>query len=135
MRAALIGLLCVGLLIAATMAALRFIDPTSDAAMVAIAAGTATGTTLALTIAAATVYGTFRAFLPWLTAIRALFAGAAALAVARAIQSYLLSSHAWLVTILALIAAVIVYGVALAVTREIGRAELDALRKVLDRKR
>lgn len=101
-----------------------------DRALVATAIGTSIGTTLALAVIALMVYRAFGTFLPPLSALRSIVAGAAGFGVARVIP------HASALSALgALIGGFAAYGLVLVITREIGPSELEALRRVLRRGR
>ncbi len=97
--------------------------------LIATAAGTSLGTTFALLAIGVLVYRAFGTFLPPLSALRGLVAGAVGFGVARVIP------HDSAITAVgALAGGFFAYGAALALTGELGKDELAALRRVLRRK-
>ena len=76
------------------------------------------------------VYRGFGAFIPIATAARGLLAGGVAFGAARSVPS-----ETPVGAVLALAAGFAAFGVVLVVTRELGARELEALRKIIRRKR
>lgn len=99
-----------------------------DAALVATALGTSLGTVLALVAVGVTVHAAFGAFIPTMSALRCLGAGATGFAVARFVPH-----ETAFTAILALGLGFVAYGVALVAFSEVGKTELEALRTILRR--
>ncbi len=97
-------------------------------ALIATAIGTSIGTSVALSVIGAMVYRSFGTFIPVKSALRGALAGGVAFGVAR-----LLPHDSALSSLLALIGGFAAYGLTLVVTGELGKAELEALRRVLRR--
>jgi len=122
---AVVGLVVV---IGATYALVEALGIEGDAALVGTAIGTSLGTGTALLAVGFVVYRSFGAFVPAATAARALLAAAAGFAVARVIPH---DPSPW--GIVAATGGGLTYLLVLAVTREIGREDLDALKRVIRR--
>ena len=90
--------------------------------LVAAACGTSAGTAFALAASGVSVFGRFGTFIPILSVLRALCAGALAYA-----SAHFLPHESKLQTLVALAAGAAVYGAALVVTRELGRQDLQAV--------
>ena len=103
---------------------------TDESALVAAAAGTSIGTGLALVLVGLTVWRAFGAFLPVTSAVRGLISGAAAFGAARWIPH-----DTALGALLALAGGFVVFVLALLVTREVGKPELDALKAIVRRRK
>ncbi|MCB9593853.1 MAG: oligosaccharide flippase family protein [Sandaracinaceae bacterium] len=122
---AVIGLVVV---MVATWSLITVFGVEGPSALVATAIGTSIGTSTALLIIGVMVYRAFGTFVPPLSGVRALVAGAAGFGVARVIPH-----ESALSALGALIGGFVAYGVVLVVTRELGGTELGALRRVLRR--
>jgi stage V sporulation protein B len=94
--------------------------------LLAAASGTTLGTVLALIAIGVAVYLRFGAFIPPLTAARSLISGACGFGVAR-----VLAGESKLAALIALVAGGLCYVIALVATRELGRAELQAIERVV----
>lgn len=129
--AASIAFVSLGVVLVATRLAIGWagID-TSESALVATAVGTSIGTGLALLLVGVAVWRAFGAFLPIGSVVRGLVAGAVAFGVAR-----LVPHDSAFGALLALASGFGVYLVALLATRELGGAELDAVKAILRKKR
>jgi stage V sporulation protein B len=101
-----------------------------DGALVAAASATSFGTVFALLAMGTAVYLRFGAFIPWPTALRALTAALVAGAVAR-----LCPSTSKLSSLVALAGGFGSYVLTLFVVRELGKPELDALLRIVRRRR
>ena len=100
----------------------------NESALVAAATGTAVGTAFALVAVGVVVHRQFGAFLPPVSVLRGLVAAAAATAVAHYVP------HASRVmALVALTAGGLTYLALLVATREVGRTELDLVRKIARR--
>jgi stage V sporulation protein B len=116
--AAIVGLLAVGGVVAGNLGLVQYVG-VGDRTLVAAACGTTIGTTIAFIAIGVSVYMRFGAFIPVLTALRALIAAGAAFMVAHAIP--VASKPMCLV---ALAAGGIAYLLVLALLREVTRADL-----------
>ena len=99
-------------------------------ALIATAAGTSLGTGVALLLVGLAVWRAFGAFIPPLTALRGLLAGGVGFAVARFVPH-----ETGLTALGALAAGFFAYLAALVVVRELGRAELDQLKAIVQKRR
>lgn len=129
MVAALIALGSLIVVVIATRVAITTTGIEGHDTLVATAIGTSIGTVLALVVVGLTIWRAFGAFLPIVSGLRALLAGAAGFATARFVP------HGTAIGALsALIAGGVVYLIALVITGEIGRRELDAARAIVRRR-
>jgi stage V sporulation protein B len=101
-----------------------------DRTLLAAATGTTLGTVFALVAIGIAVYARFKTFIPPLTAARSLLAAAAGFAIART-----LVGNSKLSALLALAAGGVAYLLVLIATRELGRPELQAVDRVVRRRR
>jgi hypothetical protein len=126
------ALIAMGSLIVVVVAARIAITATgleSEHTLMAAAIGTSIGTTLALVVVGVTVWRSFGAFLPPLSALRALLAGGVGFATARLVPH---DSAAW--ALIALTAGGLAYLLALVLTGELGRQELAAAQAIVQRR-
>lgn len=123
--AATIACIAVAIVIAANLILVRVVG-LGEHTLLAAASGTSLGTAFALGAIGLVVFLRFRAFIPPLTAARALAAGAVAFWAAR-----LVPAETKLTSLLALIAGAGGYAVTLVLTRELGRADWQAVERVL----
>lgn len=127
--AAITAIVSLGVVLFATRSLIRSAGIDGNGALVATAIGTSIGTTFAFLAVGFEVWRGFGAFIPPLSAVRALVAGGLAFAVARAIP------HETAITAFgALVLGFVVYLVVLLVTREIGMNELGAVKRILGRR-
>lgn len=127
--AALIALGSLIVVVVATRVAITTTGLAGSDTLVATAVGTSIGTVLALVVVGLTVWRSFGAFLPIASALRAALAGGAGFAAAK-----LVPHGSAIGALTALVAGVAAYAIALVLTREIGRTELDALRAIVRRR-
>lgn len=130
MVAALIALGALAVVVVATRVAISTTGLAGRDTLVATAIGTSIGTTLALAVVGLTVWRAFGAFLPARSALRALAAGALGFAAARFVPH-----GTALGALAALLAGALAYALALVVTGELGRRELEAARAIVRRRR
>ncbi len=123
--AASVAAVAVVVVIAANLTLVRMVG-IGDQTLIAAATGTSMGTALALIAVAVAVYRHFGAFILPLTACRAVLAAAVGFWVAHA-----LPHDTRVLALPALIAGAIAYSLALLVLREIGRDDVEAVRRVL----
>lgn len=128
--AALIALVSLVVVLVATRLAIEYAGIEGHGALLAAAAGTSAGTALALVLVGWTVWRSFGAFLPWASALRALFAGAVGFTVAR-----LVPHETAIGALLALAGGFAAYLVALVASREVGGPEVAALRAIVGRRK
>lgn len=128
--AALIALVSLVVVLVATRLAIGTAGIDGHGALIATAIGTSTGTGLALVLVGITVWRSFGAFLPVASAVRGLIAGAVAFGVARVIPH-----ETAIGALLALAGGFAAFLVALFATRELGGAELGALKAIAQRKK
>ena len=127
--AAITAIVALIIVLIATRFAIRWAGIEGNGALVATAIGTSIGTTFAFLAVGFEVWRGFGAFIPPLSALRALLAGGLAFAVARFIP------HETAITAFgALVAGFAAYLVGLLVMREIGGAELVALKRIVGRR-
>lgn len=126
--AALIALVSLGVVVVATRLAIGAAGVEGADVLMATAIGTSTGTGLALFLVGVTVWRSFGAFVPLVSAIRALVAGAVAFGVARVVPH-----DDALGALMALTAGFVAFVLTLVVTREVGKAELGALKAIARR--
>jgi stage V sporulation protein B len=98
--------------------------------LLAAALGTALGTVLSCAAMGTAVFARFKTFIPVATALRSLTAAAVGFGV-----SHLLVSNNRLLVLVALAAGASAYAITLAALRELGSADLQAVLRVLRRKR
>lgn len=128
--AAVLAVVSLGVVLVATRVAITLAGIEGHGALVATATGTSIGTGLALLLVGAAVWRSFGAFIPPLSALRGLLAGAAGFAVARFVP------HDTALTALgALAAGFVAYGVALFALRELGGTEIAQLKAIVQRRR
>jgi stage V sporulation protein B len=123
--AATIASVAVVIVLGANVAFVRWAG-VGDHTLVAAASGTTLGTVLALIAIGVAVYLRFGAFIAPLTAVRSLVAAACGFGVARA-----LIGESKLAALIALVAGGLCYVAVLIATRELGRAELAAIERVV----
>ena len=104
--------------------------PLGHETLAAAASATTLGTTVACLLAAAAVYRRFRALVPLVTVARVLVAATCAFLAARWVPD-----GTPFLALLALASGFAVYGLALVVLRELGAADLAAVRATVQRKR
>jgi stage V sporulation protein B len=127
--AATIASVAVVIVLGANIAFVRWAG-VGEHTLVAAASGTTLGCVVALVAIGVAVYLRFGAFIAPLSAARMLVAAACGFGVARA-----LVGQSKLAALLALVAGGVCYVVVLIVTRELGRAELEAVERVVRRRR
>ncbi|HJL19093.1 MAG TPA: lipopolysaccharide biosynthesis protein [Sandaracinaceae bacterium LLY-WYZ-13_1] len=127
--AATIALLSLVVVVVATWLAIGWAGIEGHDALVATATGTSLGTTLAVVLVGLAVYRGFGAFVPPLSALRGVVAGAAAFATARAVPH-----DTRLLAIAALASGFAVYLGVLVATRELSGQELRAVGAILRRR-
>jgi len=131
MVAAVIALVSLAVVLVATRVAIGWAGIDADeSALAAAAIGTSIGTGLALLLVGLTVWRAFGAFLPVASAARGLVSGAVAFGAARWIPH-----DTALGALLALAGGFAAFLIALFVTRELGKPELDALKAIVRRKK
>jgi stage V sporulation protein B len=101
-----------------------------DGTLIAAATGTTIGSTVAMVLAGAEVWRTFRAFLPIATAVRVGIAGTAAFVVA-----HLVPVAGRISALGALVAGFAAYVIVLVILRELRGADFDVVRRILKRGR
>jgi stage V sporulation protein B len=126
---ATIASVAVVVVLVANIAFVRWVG-VGDRTLLAAASGTTLGTVLALSAIAVAVYLRFGTFIPLVTAARSLVAAAVGFGVAR-----VLVGESKLSALLALTTGGLAYVLVLIATRELGRPELQALERVVRRRR
>jgi stage V sporulation protein B len=126
---ATIASVAVVVVLVANVAFVRWVG-VGDRTLLAAASGTTLGTVLALAAIAVAVYLRFRTFIPVLTTARSLAAAAVGFGVAR-----VLVGQSKLSALLALTVGGLAYLLVLIATRELGRPELQAIERVVRRRR
>lgn len=128
LRSAAVALGAVVVVIAAVYAGVRVAGLEGDRPLVATAVGTCIGTWGALVAIGVIVYRRFGTFVPPLSVLRGAIAGVVAFACAHFIPQGSIAG-----AVAALAGGFFAYGAVLLVLREIGRDELEAVRRVLGR--
>lgn len=126
--AATVALIALVVVVVATYSAIQIVGIEGDTALIATAIGTSMGTSVALLLIGVVVYRGFGAFVPPLSVLRGLAAGAVAFGVAR-----IFPHESALTAFAALVVGFFAYGATLLVLREIGREEIGALMKIVRR--
>ncbi len=126
--AAAIAVIAVGLVIGGNLVLVHRAG-LGEQTLLAAASGTSLGTTFAFCAMGSAVYLRFNAFIAPATALRALASAAAAFLVA-----HLVPSTSKVMALAALASGALAYVIALFVVRELGKAELDAVLRVVRRK-
>jgi stage V sporulation protein B len=124
---AAIAAVTVGLVVGCNVVFLRMAG-VGEHSLIAAASGTTLGMTFAMIAIAIVVYRRFGVFLAPASATRIVASGALAWAVASA-----LPNHSAILALLALVAGGVVYLLALLLTRELGRADFEIVRKIVRR--
>jgi stage V sporulation protein B len=125
---AIIALVTVGLVLVCDVAFLHIVGIGPNT-LVAAAAGTTVGMTVAMVAIAVAIHMRFGVFIAPLSALRIVASGAVGWAVAR-----VMPSHTALFSLLALCAGGAAFVVALIATRELGAADFDVVRKIARRR-
>lgn len=128
--AAILAVISLVVVLVATRLAIPLAGIDGHDALIATAAGTSLGTGVALLLVGLAVWRAFGAFIPPLTALRGLLAGGVGFAVARFVPH-----ETGLTALGALAAGFFAYLAALVVVRELGRAELDQLKAIVQKRR
>lgn len=130
MRSAAVALFAVIVVVVAVYVGVRIAGLQGDRPLVATAIGTSIGASVALLAMGTIVYRTFGAFVPPLSAVRGAVAGAVAFGCAHVIPH-----DSVLGAIAALAGGFFAFGGVLVVLGELGRDDLQALRRILGRQR
>jgi stage V sporulation protein B len=127
--AAMVASVAVVIVIGGNLLLVRWVG-IGDRTLLAAASGTSLGTSVALLAMGTAVYLRFRAFIPLATVARCLIAAAVGFSAAR-----LVPASSKLLSLVALVTGALGYALALLVTRELGRNDLEAIQRVLRRRR
>jgi stage V sporulation protein B len=126
--AAMVASVAVVVVVAGNLVLVRWAG-LGERTLLAAASGTSLGTSLALAAMATAVYARFRAFIPLASIMRCSVAAAAGFSTAR-----LVPASSKLFSLVALASGALTYALALVATRELGPADLEAVKRVLFRR-